>query len=108
MWDTPLGELAVDMDLVMQIRAVAAENGSWPMGIAGLGEAPIQIIEAKKLFFEVDKQKELEQWALEIQLPIIKSIADDLGIKIKIVPMYIGVVDDAFLLRIDRSIRGLF
>jgi AmmeMemoRadiSam system protein B len=83
------------------------------MGIDGVakGEAKIpqmQVIEPQKVLFTADKQKELEEWALELQLPILKSIADDLNIKIKIVPIYVGVIDDALLLRVDRAIRSLF
>lgn len=80
----------MDLDLVSQLRAAAAESSTWPMSMEDVskGETPqIRVIDQVQVLFPFDKQKESKEWALELQLPILKSIADDLNIKIKIVPI---------------------
>lgn len=93
-WNTPVGEMAVDVALVNQISLVARESSNVFMAIqdktpppGGEGKPTVDVLQPTPVLFEASDEEESKEWAIELQLPVLKCIADDLGITIKIVPM---------------------
>ncbi|ODQ45402.1 hypothetical protein PICMEDRAFT_17875 [Pichia membranifaciens NRRL Y-2026] len=84
-YDTPLGKLEVDKDVINEL-----------------------IEDDPKLFKKMSLEVDEDEHSFELHMPFLRKVTNDLGIHPKIIPIMISATDENFEKRVAKSLKPYF